>query len=98
AGFTVIRDPISGAAPYQDYAFDTNYLNWLVGNGFVIVVGFGVAEYDSAAKSRIENYFPGRDVHVIEMLSSWAAGGGVHCHTNDQPANSTINPADANEG
>jgi len=21
------------------------------------------------------------------MLSSWAAGGGVHCHTNDQPAN-----------
>jgi hypothetical protein len=20
------------------------------------------------------------------MLSSWAAGGGVHCHTNDQPA------------
>ena len=90
AGFTVIRDPISGAAPYQDYAFDTNYLNWLVGNGFVIVVGFGVAEHDSAAKSRIENYFPGRDVHVIVMLSSWAAGGGVHCHTNDQPAASTI--------
>ena len=21
----------------------------------------------------------------IEMLSSWAAGGGVHCHTNDKP-------------
>jgi hypothetical protein len=20
------------------------------------------------------------------MLSSWASGGGVHCHTNDQPA------------
>jgi hypothetical protein len=26
-------------------------------------------------------------VYLIEMLSSWAAGGGVHCHTNDQPAN-----------
>ena len=38
------------------------------------------------AKSRIESYFPNRDVHLIEMLSSWAAGGGVHCHTNDQPA------------
>ena len=61
-----------------------------MGNGFVIVVGFGVAEHDSAAKSRIENYFPGRDVHVIVMLSSWAAGGGVHCHTNDQPAASAI--------
>jgi len=24
------------------------------------------------------------------MLSSWAAGGGVHCHTNDQPAFSIL--------
>jgi hypothetical protein len=34
-------------------------------------------------------------VHVIEMLSSWAAGGGAHCHTNDQPAASTIAPGGA---
>jgi agmatine deiminase len=97
AGFTVIRDPIEGVAPYQGYRFDTNYMNWLVGNGFVIAVGFGVPDLDAAAKSRIEGYFPGRDVHVIEMLSSWAAGGGVHCHTNDQPAVSTINAGDASK-
>ena len=72
-------------------------MNWLVGNGFVIAVGFGVPDLDAAAKSRIEGYFPGRDVHVIEMLSSWAAGGGVHCHTNDQPAVSTINAGDASK-
>ena len=41
--------------------------------------------YDAAAKKRIEGYFPGRDVYVIEMLASWYDGGGVHCHTNDQP-------------
>ena len=61
-------------------------MNWLVGNGFVITVGFDNPETDAAAKARLEQYFPGRDVYVIETLASWATGGGVHCHTNDQPA------------
>ena len=86
AGFNVIREPIEGFVKYNSQTFDTNYMNWLVGNGFVIVPGFGNPETDIPAKSRIESYFPNRDVHLIEMLSSWAAGGGVHCHTNDQPA------------
>ena len=86
AGFNVIREPIEGFVKYNSQMFDTNYMNWLVGNGFVIVPGFGNPETDVPAKSRIESYFPNHDVHLIEMLSSWAAGGGVHCHTNDQPA------------
>ena len=86
AGFGVIRDPILGSVEYRDAVFDANYLNWLVGNGFVITVGFGHEEYDAAARQRIGRYFPGRDVYVIEMLASWYNGGGVHCHTNDQPA------------
>ena len=90
AGFNVIREPIEGFVKYNSQMFDTNYMNWLVGNGFVIVPGFGNPETDVPAKSRIESYFPNRDVHLIEMLSSWAAGGGVHCHTNDQPAFSIL--------
>jgi agmatine deiminase len=86
AGFKVIRDPVLGQVKYRDKVFDTNYLNWLVGNGFVITVGFGDEKTDAAAKQRIEGYFPGRDVFVVEMLDSWYDGGGVHCHTNDQPA------------
>ena len=86
AGFRVVRDPILGSVKYKDAVFDANYLNWLVGNGFVITVGFGDEELDTAAKKRIEGYFPGRDVYVVEMLASWYNGGGVHCHTNDQPA------------
>ena len=86
AGLNVIREPIEGFVKYNNQMFDTNYMNWIVGNGFVIAPGFGNLETDIAAKSRIENYFPNRDVYIIEMLSSWAAGGGVHCHTNDQPA------------
>ena len=93
AGFTVIREPIEGTRDYQGRTFDTNYINWLVGNGFVITVGFDNPETDAAAKARLEQYFPGRDVYVIETLASWAAGGGVHCHTNDQPAMSTIRPS-----
>jgi len=86
AGFKVVRDPVLGQVRYRDRVFDTNYLNWLVGNGFVIVVGFADEVTDTAARKRIEGYFPGRDVHIIEMLASWYDGGGVHCHTNDQPA------------
>ncbi|MEM6512705.1 MAG: agmatine deiminase family protein [Pseudomonadota bacterium] len=86
AGFNVIRDPILGSVQYRDAVFDANYLNWLVGNGFVITVGFGDEALNAAAKQRIESYFPGRDVYVIDMLESWYHGGGVHCHTNDQPA------------
>ena len=85
AGFQIKREPIEGFVKYNDQMFDTNYMNWLVGNGFVIVPGFGNPETDIPAKSRIQSYFPNRKVYLIEMLSSWAAGGGVHCHTNDQP-------------
>ena len=86
AGFNVLREPIEGFVKYNNQKFDTNYMNWLVGNGFVIAPGFGNPITDTKARSRIKSYFPNRDVYIIEMLSSWAAGGGVHCHTNDQPA------------
>ncbi|WP_420549929.1 agmatine deiminase family protein [Curvivirga sp.] len=89
-GFTVIRDPIEGTGSYKGEEFDAVYMNWLLGNGFVIAVGFGNPEVDALAKERLESYFPGRDVYIIEMLKSWYAGGGVHCHTNDQPAMSVI--------
>ena len=90
AGFDVIRDPIETSVEYRGEAYDTNYLNWLIGNGYVITTGFGNKKADSAAKARLESYFPGRDVHVIDMLESWVAGGGVHCHTNDMPAMAVI--------
>lgn len=86
AGLEVIRWPFAGAVTYQGARFDTDYLNWLVGNGFVITVGFGDPQADADAQAQLEQWFPGRQVTVIEMLESWAAGGGVHCHTNDQPA------------
>ena len=86
AGFSVIREPMEGVAQFAGRQFDTNYLNWLVGNGFLITTGYGVDNLDLRAKARLQGYFPDRDIYVLPMLKSWAAGGGVHCHTNDQPA------------
>jgi agmatine deiminase len=86
AGLEVIRWPIAGAVAYRDATFDTDYMNWLVGDGFVATVGFDNPATDDAAKAQLEEWFPGREVHIIETLESWYAGGGVHCHTNDQPS------------
>ncbi len=85
-GLEVIRWPFETTVTYRGTDFDTDYMNWIVGNGFVVAVGFGDATADANAKSQLEAWFPGREVTVIEMLASWYAGGGAHCHTNDQPA------------
>ena len=68
AGFQIKREPIEGFVKYNDQMFDTNYMNWLVGNGFVIVPGFGNPETDIAAKSRIESYFPNRNVYLLSLI------------------------------
>ena len=90
AGFQVIRMDFEAEISFGGFTFDADYMNWGVGNGWVILVGFDNPATDNAAKALLEQWYPGRDVYVIEMLDSWIAGGGVHCHTNDQPAASTI--------
>jgi agmatine deiminase len=93
AGFQVIRMDFDAEISYGGDSFDADNMNWGVGNGWVILVGFDNPATDDAAKALLEQWYPGRDVYVIEMLDSWVAGGGVHCHTNDQPAASTIGAA-----
>ncbi len=85
AGFQVERIDIPGHVQYDGQSLAAIYVNWLVVNGAVITTGFGVQQWDDAAQARIEEFFPGRDVHVVETLELWRWGGGVHCVTNDQP-------------
>ncbi len=77
AGLDVVRIPCPG---------QTDYMNWLVGNGYVAAMTFDNPGADAAAQAQLESLFPGRDVHLIDASTLWAAGGGVHCVTNDQPA------------
>lgn len=86
AGLDVIRWAFAGSVEYRNVTFDTDYMNWLVGNGFVATVGFDNPATDEAAKAQLQEWFPDREVYIIETLESWYAGGGVHCHTNDQPS------------
>ncbi len=51
-----------------------------------MVNGFGHAGWNEAARARVQELFPDRDVHVTDTRELWYWGGGVHCVTNDQPA------------
>lgn len=86
AGLNVVRMDIPGTINFKGEALPAIYMNWLVGNGFVAAQGFGNSEWDNAAKVIIEGFFPGRDVHMIVTNELWYNGGGIHCVTNDQPA------------
>jgi len=90
AGFQVERIDVPGHVQYDGESLAAIYVNWLVVNGAVITTGFGVPQWDNAAKTRIEEFFPGREVHVVETLELWRWGGGVHCVTNDQPAENSL--------
>ncbi len=59
------------------------YLNFLVGNGFVLSA---TGADDDVARAAFERFFPGREVRFVDTAALWSNGGGVHCVTNDQPA------------
>lgn len=86
AGFQIVRIDIPGYVQYYGNSLPAIYVNWLVANNVVVMTGFGVPVWDNAAKATVEGFFPGRDVHIVETLALWDWGGGVHCVTNDQPA------------
>ena len=76
ADLEVVRIPCPG---------QTDYMNWLVGNGFIAAMTFGDQKADGAAKAVLESLFPDRELHMIDASTLWSAGGGIHCVTNDQP-------------
>ena len=76
AGLEVVRIAQPGSA---------DYMNWLVGNGYVAAMAFGDPDADAAAQAHLEALYPGRVVHMLDASTLWASGGGIHCVTNDQP-------------
>ena len=61
------------------------YMNFLVGNGFVLVATSGYSSEDAVAEDVLQGYFPGRDIRFVDVDALWQNGGGIHCVTNDQP-------------
>jgi len=85
AGLNVVRMPIPGSVKYEGEELPAMYMNYLVGNGFVLGMAFGNNEWDNAAKAQLQSLYPARTVHMIEVNALWRSGGGIHCVTNDEP-------------
>jgi len=63
-----------------------NYLNWYVANDVVLVGTFGQPKWDEKALCTISGYWPSRKVIGVDIQDLWQAGGGIHCVTQQQPA------------
>jgi agmatine deiminase len=85
AGLNVVRMDIQGYVTYRGVSLAANYLNYLVANGVVVASSFGNAQFDNAARQRLQQLFPGRAIVLTDTRELWYNGGAVHCVTNDQP-------------
>jgi agmatine deiminase len=87
AGFRVRRLPVPVKRRRGVSVDRCNYLNWYVANDVVLVGVFGCPEHDRSALARIRRYWPGRKVVGINICRMWQkGGGGIHCVTQQQPA------------
>ncbi|MDI9246438.1 agmatine deiminase family protein [Marinobacter sp. CHS3-4] len=81
----VLEAPSIVRSKFDNYDFAAGYINFYVCNGAVIAPEFGDPNADAAAKRKLQNLFPGRDVIQINIDGIAAGGGGIHCTTQQEP-------------
>ena len=64
---------------------DYSYINHYVCNGAVICPSFDDRR-DGAARERLEDAYPDRDIRMLDARALFAMGGGIHCITQQQPS------------
>ena len=82
----VLEAPGHVRPDFESDDFAAGYINFYVCNGAVIAPEFGDPETDGAAKRELERLFPGRRVVQINIDGVAAGGGGIHCTTQQEPA------------
>lgn len=80
---TLLPDPVNIRA--RDDDFVASYVNYYVCNDAVIAAQFGDAKTDAAAKEMLQAAHPGREIVMLNVDPIGAAGGGIHCATQQQP-------------
>ena len=65
--------------------FAAGYINFYVCNSAVILPQFGDATADAAARSKLQELYPGRSVVQLDIDAIAAGGGGIHCTTQQEP-------------
>jgi agmatine deiminase len=66
--------------------FVASYVNYYVCNGAVIAAEFGDDKADAEASDSLRQLYPDREIVLINVDAIGAAGGGIHCTTQQQPA------------
>eukprot|EP01062_Namystynia_karyoxenos_P068637 TRINITY_DN634_c0_g2_i1.p1 TRINITY_DN634_c0_g2~~TRINITY_DN634_c0_g2_i1.p1 ORF type:complete len:2578 (+),score=657.90 TRINITY_DN634_c0_g2_i1:117-7736(+) len=84
---TTLEAPHNIPAAFQKWQanFTAGYVNFYVGNGFVLLPKFGDTARDDAAQAALQAAYPSRTVEQIEINGIAAGGGGIHCTTQQQP-------------
>ena len=65
--------------------FAAGYVNYYIGNGFVLAPEFGDPQADDRCRRTLEKLFPGRKVVQRDIDGIAAGGGGIHCATQQEP-------------
>ena len=85
-----IPEPDVEAMLGKDYHADSgpvaSYVNFHIVNGAVIVPAFGDEAKDAEAARLIGEQFPGRKVEQVLLYQLPMQGGGIHCATQQVPA------------
>ncbi|MFE3292731.1 agmatine/peptidylarginine deiminase [Rhodococcus sp. NPDC059234] len=82
----VLDAPGSVRPAHESDDFAAGYINFYICNGAVIAPEFGDPDTDQAAKQELERLFPDRRVVQINIDAIAAGGGGIHCTTQQEPA------------
>jgi len=64
---------------------DYSYINHYVLNDAVLLCSFDDAN-DARAASQLAEIYPGRKIELLDAREFFARGGGIHCITQQQPA------------
>ena len=80
----VLPDPVRIRSRHRNFVW--SYVNYYVCNGAVITAEFGDDAADDRAQSTLKQLYPGREIVSLDVDPIGAAGGGIHCSTQQQPA------------
>ena len=69
----------------DDEIVDWSYINHYVCNGAVILCAFDDPHDEDAART-LGHCYPDRDIVLVDARSIFDCGGGIHCITQQQPA------------
>ena len=80
-----LEEAVDAGAQSDSKIFCNSYINFYLVNGGVIVPGYGTRD-DERALRTIAAAFPERKAVQVQVKAIAAAGGAIHCITQEQPA------------